>query len=203
MKLLVGLTGGIGSGKSTIAARFKELGAVVVDTDEISHRLTAAGGAAMPAIAQEFGPEFLRPDGALDRAVMRRCVFSDPGARRRLERILHPLIRREAVDEVNQGSGPYAVLVVPLLLETGAYRDLVHRVLVVDCPVDQQIERTMRRSGLARPEVEAIIGAQVTREERLERADDVVDNGGPRGAALAQVDLLHRRYLDLAASARA
>jgi dephospho-CoA kinase len=199
---LVGLTGGIGSGKSTVARRLEELGATVVDTDEISHQLTAPGGAAIPTIKREFGDDFLRPDGSLDRDRMRTRVFSDAASRRRLEAILHPLIRRMARSQVQRGSGPYAVLVVPLLMETGAYREFIQRILVVDCPVEDQIERTMRRSKLSRPQVESIIAAQIGREERLAQADDVIDNGGSPERALAQVELLHCRYVELAAAAR-
>lgn len=198
--MVVGLTGGIGSGKSTVAQRLRELGATVIDTDEISHRLTAAGGDAMPAIRRTFGDAFVQPNGALNRPAMRQHAFSHPEARRQLEGILHPLIREEALGAARQGRGPYTVLVVPLLLETGAYATLIDRMLVVDCPVSQQIERTMRRSGLTRPEVEAIVAAQAPREQRLARADDVIDNGGTLAATIAQVDRLHRRYCEVAAS---
>lgn len=203
MSLLVGLTGGVGSGKSTVARRLQELGAAVVDTDEIAHRLTGPGGGAMAEIAREFGPAFVRPDGALDRAAMRRRAFSDPDARRRLEAILHPMIRVEALAEVARAAGAYIVLVVPLLLETGAYRDQVQRVLVVDCPEELQIERAMRRSSLTREQVEAIVAAQLPRERRLALADDVVDNSGTMEAALAQAERLHRRYLALAGAGSA
>jgi dephospho-CoA kinase len=202
VSLLVGLTGGVGSGKSTVAHRLQELGAAVVDTDEIAHRLTGAGGAAMAAIAREFGDAYVRADGGLDRPAMRRLAFADPEARRRLESILHPLIRGEALAEVARATGPYTVLVVPLLLETGAYRGQVQRVLVVDCPVELQIERTMQRSGLTLGEVEAIVAAQLPRARRLAQADDVVDNSGPIEAARTQAERLHRRYLELAEARR-
>jgi dephospho-CoA kinase len=156
----------------------------------------------MAAIAREFGDAYVRADGGLDRPAMRRLAFADPEARRRLESILHPLIRGEALAEVARATGPYTVLVVPLLLETGAYRGQVQRVLVVDCPVELQIERTMQRSGLTLGEVEAIVAAQLPRAQRLAQADDVVDNSGPVEAARAQAERLHRRYLELAQARR-
>lgn len=200
MTYCVGITGGVGSGKSRAASMFGELGAGVVDTDEISHRLTASGGAAMPDIVAAFGSSAAAADGSLDRAAMRQRVFADPQARSRLEGILHPLIRRTARAEVNASAAPYVLLVVPLLLETGAYRDIVQRVLVVDCDEALQVSRTMARSRLDEAAVRAIMAAQLPRDRRLARADDVISNDGDIGQLRQQVAALHRKYLGLAAS---
>ncbi|MCO5108518.1 MAG: dephospho-CoA kinase [Burkholderiaceae bacterium] len=194
-RLLVGLTGGIGSGKSTVADLFAARGAAVVDTDAIAHELTAPGGAAIAAIRAEFGDAAIRADGALDRDAMRERAFADPGARRRLEAILHPMIRAESRRRLDVAEGPYALLVVPLLVESGDRAGGVDRILVVDCPVEVQVERVMRRSGLSRARVETILAAQASRAQRLAAADDVIDNGGPPDALDAQVEALHRRYL--------
>ncbi len=200
MPFCVGLTGGIGSGKSRAAALFAESGAAVVDTDAISHELTRADGAAIPAIRAAFGAAVIAADGSLDRAAMRARVFSDPGERQRLENMLHPLIRDRARERVLQSVAPYVLLVVPLLLETGAYRDLVDRVLVVDCTESQQIARTMARSGLAEDAVRAIMAAQLPRAERLAHADDVIRNDGDLAHLQARVLNLHRQYLRLGAA---
>ncbi|WP_017777110.1 dephospho-CoA kinase [Paraburkholderia kururiensis] len=195
----VGLTGGIGSGKSTVADLFAARGVPVVDTDFIAHRITAPGGLAMPPIVAEFGPSFAAADGSLDRARMRSLVFSDDSARKRLEAITHPLIRAEADRERREAQGPYVIVVVPLLVESGDWKTRVDRVLVVDCAVETQIERVMKRNGFTREQVLAIIARQVSREARLTAADDVVVNDGSSIDALtAQVETLHRRYLALA-----
>jgi dephospho-CoA kinase len=195
----VGLTGGIGSGKSSAARIFAELGAAVVDTDDIAHQLTGAGGLAVPAIASEFGEDYLAADGALDRAKMRHLVFSDPAARERLERILHPLIRAESHARIAAATHPYVIVVVPLLLETGAYRTLIQRILVVDCEEALQIRRTMERSGLSEAGVRAIMATQVPRATRLAAADDVLNNDTDRAALRRSVETLHAHYLKLAA----
>lgn len=198
MVYCVGLTGGIGCGKTTVARLFAELGVGVVDTDEIARELTGANGAAMDAIRAAFGREFITPDGALDRAVMRRLVFADAAARARLERILHPLIRTRAMTAVAKIDAPYALLVVPLLLETQGYRELVQRVLVVDCDERLQVARTMARSHLTEHEVRAIMANQLARAERLRGADDVIVNDGDLDSLRAQVGKLHCTYLELA-----
>ena len=198
---IVGLTGGIGSGKSAVADRFAARGAAVIDTDHIAHELTGPGGAAMAAIEAAFGAGVVAADGRLDRAAMRSLAFGDPQARRRLEAILHPMIRdlTDARARAALAAGaPYAVLGIPLLVEAGNARSRVDRVLVVDCPPEVQIGRVMARSGLDRAEVERILAAQATREARLAVADDLIDNGGPLDALAPQVDALHRRYLALA-----
>lgn len=192
---VVGLTGGIGSGKSAAAARFAQLGASVVDTDEIAHQLTRPGGAALPELRRVFGAEILTSDGALDRAAMRARVFSDAAARQLLESVLHPLIRAESEQRVRAGSlAPYVVLVVPLLVESAGYRGRCDRIAVVDLPEAMQIERVMQRSGLTREQVEAIMAAQAARAQRNAIADDLIDNSGDIAALHRQVDALDCRY---------
>lgn len=201
MTFCVGLTGGVGSGKSTAAEMFAALGPAVVDTDAISRELTAARGAAMAAVREQFGPEFVAADGSLDRERMRRLVFADAAAKKRLEGILHPMIRAEARARLSAAQAPYVILVVPLLLETGAYRDLVDRVLTVDSREEQQVERVALRSGLSENEVRAIMAAQLSRAERRARADDVLSNDGSIESLQRQVAGLHDRYLALARAA--
>ena len=193
----VGLTGGIGCGKSTVADLFAELGASIVDTDVIAHSLTAPHGLAMPAILAEFGPDFATPEGALDRARMRTLVFSDATARTRLEAILHPRIRDATAAAAAIATGPYVIYVVPLLIESGAWRERVSRVLAIDCSEDTQVARVMRRSGLTADAVRAIMAAQVTRQQRLTAADDVIGNDDGVEALRPQVERLHKRYLAL------
>lgn len=194
MKLAIGLTGGIGSGKSTVASILEALGATIVDTDEIARRLTASGGAAMDRVGAEFGPAYVGADGSLDRAAMRALAFKDPAARARLEAILHPAIRAAADEALAAASGAYAVAVVPLLYETRGYLDRVSRVLVVDCPEGLQIERTAARSNIAADEVRAIMAAQWPRWRRLQVADDVVWNGAGPLALQSQCARLHVTY---------
>ena len=201
MPFCVGLTGGIGSGKSAASDRFGELGAGVVDTDEISRELTVPAGAAIEEIRNQFGPEFVTAEGGLDRARMRRLVFADAAARRKLEAILHPLIRARTRAAIAAAAQPYVVVVVPLLLETGACAELVQRVLVVDCEEAEQIRRTMARSGLSAGEVREIMATQLPRAERLRRADDVLANNGDLPALQRRVAQLHAQYLDLARAA--
>ena len=194
----VGLTGGIGCGKTTVADMFGALGASIVDTDQIAHALTAPHGAAMPALLAEFGADFAAPDGALDRAKMRQLVFSDPGARARLEAILHPRIREATAAAAAIASGAYVIFVVPLLIESGTWADRVTRVLAIDCPEDMQVARVMARNGLTEEQVRAIMAAQVTRAQRLAAADDVVVNDDGLDALLPQVERLHAFYVDQA-----
>jgi dephospho-CoA kinase len=207
MPLVIALTGGIGSGKSSVAGMLAELGATVIDTDEIAHRLTAAGQPGARAIGGHFGTQYLNADGALDRNRMRELVFSDAQAKKRLEGLLHPMIRAEvalqmaaAGDAAAKGTtAPYIVLVVPLLIETGAYRDLARRVLVIDCDEHRQVARVIQRSGLSTEAVRAIMASQVSRVQRLEHADDVVHNDGDLTALRCSVEALHLKYLALAA----
>ena len=196
-RALIGLTGGIGSGKSTVADAFAALGAGVVDTDQIAHRLTAPNGAAMPAIVAEFGPTITDSTGAMDRSVMRGIVFSDPLARKRLEAILHPMIGAESTRALEAVDGPYRIVVVPLLVEGRHWRSRVDRILVVDCPRALQIARVIQRSGLALEQIEAILDAQATREERLAQADDVIDNSGLPAELPGQIQALHATYCQL------
>ena len=200
-RFVVGLTGGIGSGKSAAADHFAALGAGLVDTDLIAHRLTAPGGHALDALRAAFGAEIVGADGAMDRTVMRARAFADPAARQRLEGILHPLIRAEAAAQVAAlFAAPYVVLVVPLLVESGHYRNYCQRICVVDCPEALQVERVTRRSGLTAEQVRAIMAAQASRQERLSAADDVIDNSGDVASLHRQVEALHTRYSTLASA---
>lgn len=198
--LLIGLTGGIGSGKSLAADRFAVNGAAIVDTDVIAREQTAPGGDAMAAIRSAFGARFVDAGGALDRAAMRSYVFEHPGQRRRLEAILHPLIRERAMERamLARATSPYVIIAVPLLVESGAWRGLLDRVLVIDAPVTTQIDRVVRARGLADAEVARIVAQQAPRRSRIAAADDVLYNGGPAEALAARVDRLHRFYLDAA-----
>jgi dephospho-CoA kinase len=196
--LVVGLTGGIGSGKSRVAAAFAARGADVLDADDVAHAVSRHGAPGHRAIVQSLGPEFVGADGELDRAKLRGRAFEDPAFRRRLEALLHPLIAARIEDGIALWHGPYGLLVVPLLLERGGLRTRVARVLVVDCPEDEQVRRVRLRSGLAEDEVRAIMATQLTRAERLAQADDVIDTAGPDADIEPQVDRLDRRYRELA-----
>ncbi|UCV28038.1 dephospho-CoA kinase [Ferribacterium limneticum] len=196
---VVGLTGGIGSGKSTVADLFVEQGATLVDTDAIAHELTGVGGAAMPALVAEFGAAVAAVDGAMDRAAMRQLVFADPSARVRLEGILHPLIRQLSAERCRAAGSPYVILAVPLLVESGTYRERCDRIVVVDCPESLQIERVMARNGMLVDEVKAIMAVQATRQQRLAVANDVVVNDADQAKLHVQVAVLHRKYLMLSA----
>jgi len=198
--LVVGLTGGIGSGKSAAADEFARLGAAIVDTDLIAHQLTGSGGLAIPGIKKLFGEDAIGPDGAMDRKKMRDHVFADPQAKRKLEALLHPLIREESARRIAAARAPYVVHVVPLLIESPDYRRRVDRVLVVDVPEDTQVARVRSRSGLSEDEVRAIMRTQAPRAERLAAADEVLDNGGSRDALRTQVAALHQKYLQFARS---
>ena len=198
MPFTVGLTGGIGCGKSSAARMFAECGIQVVDTDAIAHQLTALGGPALAAIRRQFGPDIFASDGSLDRTQLRKRVFSDAQAKKNLEALLHPMIRAEALRQLARCGSPYAVLVVPLLFETGELRDRVQQVLVVDCDERQQIIRAMSRSRLSEAEVRAIMSAQLSRAARLKLADDVLSNDSSFAHLQQQVEALHRKYLKLA-----
>ncbi|HET8876282.1 MAG TPA: dephospho-CoA kinase [Casimicrobiaceae bacterium] len=199
---LVGLTGGIGSGKSEVAAAFAARGVDVLDADEIAHAISKRGEAGHLAVVESLGREFLRADGELDRAALRRRAFDDATFRRDLEHLLHPLIAARLEDAIGDFRGPYGLLVVPLLLERGGLRKRVSRVLVVDCPEQEQIRRVQLRSGLPADEVRRIMATQLPRGERLAEADDVLDNSGPRSAIEPQVARLDRHYRALSAKAR-
>jgi dephospho-CoA kinase len=198
--LLIGLTGGIGSGKSTVATLFEQLGARIIDTDELSRTLTRSGGAAIAAIRETFGTEYIDGSGALDRNKMRALIFTQPAAKQKLEAILHPLIRlasRQLAEAPTRA--PYTLVVVPLLFETQGYQGWLHRTLAVDCPEETQLARTMQRSGLARADVQAIIAQQISRAERLALADDIIRNETDLPALSAQVAQLNKKYLTIAA----
>lgn len=198
-RLRIGLTGGIGSGKSAVADLLAALGAAIVDADAVSHQLTASGGRAMPALIEAFGTGICDARGALDRATMRERVFHDPQTRTRLESILHPLIGDAMRDAAARAVGDYLVLVVPLLVEhLDRWRPLIDRLCVVDCPEATQIARVTARSGLAPETLAAILAAQATRAQRLAAADDLIDNSGDRQALMAQVSALHAKYRTLA-----
>ena len=195
---LIGLTGGIGSGKSEVAAAFAALGADVLDADEIAHAISRRGEAGHRAVVESLGASFVGADGELDRAALRLRAFDDPAFRRDLEQLLHPLIAARLEDAIGGLTGPYGVLVVPLLLERGGLRKRVARVLVVDCPEPEQMRRVQLRSGLAADDVRKIMATQLPRADRLAAADDVIDNSGPREALAPQVEGLDRRYRELA-----
>jgi len=197
-RLIVGLTGGIGSGKSTVARRFAALGVPVIDADVIAREVVAPGEPCLEAIVDLFGEGVLDEKGCLNRRKLREQVFMDNDARHRLEAILHPAIRTRMLERLSQIDAPYAVLVIPLLLEAGQ-RDLVDRVLVVDTPPDMQVVRAGRRDGVAPEEVRRIMGAQIGREDRLAAADDVLYNSGDLDSLLRQTDALHEHYSKLAA----
>lgn len=198
MVYAVGVTGGIGCGKSSAARLFAELGASIIDTDEIAHGLTRHGQPALTRIAHTFGNAFIQADGNLDRSKMRHLVFSDAEAKRRLEDILHPLIKQQVTCAMDKCNAGYALLIVPLLMETGHYDDLIQRTLVVDCDEPQQIARTIARSHLSAAEVQAIMATQVSRKIRLARADDVLQNNGTIEHLKPQIVQLHQKYLQLA-----
>ncbi|MGE5639953.1 MAG: dephospho-CoA kinase [Clostridia bacterium] len=196
-KFIVGLTGGIGAGKSAAAEEFARLGATVVDTDAIAHALTAPGGAALGEIERAFGRGFIAENGAMDRRKMREHVFADPHARRLLEGILHPMIREESARRIADAAGPYVVHVVPLLVESGEYGRRVDRILVVDTTEETQLER-VRARGLSEEAARAIVKSQVARADRLAAADDVLDNSGTLQALRRRVGELHEKYLQFA-----
>ena len=195
---IIGLTGGIGSGKSAAADCFARLGATIVDTDAIAHALTAPDGLAIPRIRAEFGDTIIRADGALDRDAMRALVFSDHTARQRLESILHPMIAAESERQCVSAPSPYVIYAVPLLIESPHARARCARICVVDCAVETQVQRVKARNNLAEEQIRAIIAAQVSREARLAAADDIIDNNGEFAALAPQVAHLHETYLLLA-----
>ncbi|MFO1316386.1 MAG: dephospho-CoA kinase [Burkholderiales bacterium] len=199
MPYVVGLTGGIGSGKSEVTRAFAALGVPVADADAAAHAVTARGEAGFDAVVAEFGAQARGPDGGLDRDWLRRTVFADATARKRLEALLHPLIGARLDAEIGRWRGPYGILSVPLLIERGNLMSRVARILVVDCPEEEQVRRVVARSGISEFDVRAIMATQLPRAERLARADDVIDNGGPLAALAPQVARLDARYRELAA----
>jgi dephospho-CoA kinase len=198
--LVIGLTGGIGSGKSAVSDAFAALGIEVTDTDRLAHSLTAPAQPGHAAVVAAFGRDILQRDGTLDRAALRAKVFADDASRAQLESVLHPLIRTAAARHIANWRGPYGILVVPLLLERGGLAGVVRRVLVVDCSEDQQVRRVMGRTGMSEEDIRAIKATQSTRAARLARADDVIDNSGPVEAIAPRVRELDQRYRTLAAT---
>ncbi|HET7774705.1 MAG TPA: dephospho-CoA kinase [Burkholderiaceae bacterium] len=196
--MLIGLTGGIGSGKSAVADALQMLGADVIDADAISHALTASGGAALPAIRAAFGDEAIATDGALHRAWMRERVFADEHLRQQLNGILHPMIREQCLARIAQRRGSYRLLVVPLMVESGHWLGMLDRLLVVDCTEDMQVQRVRTRSGLDADAVRAIMARQASRAQRCAAADDIIFNGGSLADLRDQAAALHARYCTMA-----
>ncbi|ANB01313.1 dephospho-CoA kinase [Ectothiorhodospira sp. BSL-9] len=195
--LTVGLTGGIGSGKSTVGRLFQEHGAALIDSDVVARQVVEPGSEGLERLRKAFGETILDAQGHLDRAAMREVIFQNSQARHRLESLLHPMIWAEIDRQKSETNAPYCMLVIPLLVESGA-QERVDRVLVVDCPEDRQRSRASARDGVSPQQIQAILDAQATRTQRLAAADDVIDNSGATGALANRVEELHRRYLDLA-----
>jgi dephospho-CoA kinase len=196
----LGLTGGIGSGKSSVASFLAKKGAAIIDTDQIAHEITGPKGLAIEAIMKAFGADFIAHDGSLNRSKMRELVFSNPSAKRRLEDITHPLIRQEAVIQAKRAierGAPYIVFVVPLLLESGSWMKNLDHIAVVDCPDELRIQRVMQRSKLDRATILGIMANQARREDRLAIANTILNNDGDLISLEAQVDHLHQKMLDL------
>lgn len=196
-KLVVGLTGGIGSGKSAVCREFERLAVPIVDADVVAREVVAPGSPGLEAVIAAFGHGILAPNGEIDRRELRRLIFDDNDKRARLEAILHPRIRERIHEQLALARTPYCILCVPLLVEKGGY-DNVNRILVIDCPTEVQIERVMVRDNLTRQQVEAIMRSQATRDERLRLADDVIENSDRLEALRAQVEALHAKYTAIA-----
>mgnify|MGYP000676811738 CR=1 FL=1 len=197
---LIGLTGGIGSGKTAVSDLLGALGAGVIDTDLISHQITAPGGKAIPLIAKAFGADFIDPQGALIRPKMRAVVFEDPNVRKVLEQITHPLIQEETSKQALQlakSGAPYLVFVVPLLIESGSWIKLIDYLVVVDCSEETQIQRVMHRNNMTRVEVENILKAQTSRNTRLAAANSVIENQGKLDELKSAASKLHQQLLKI------
>lgn len=194
-QLTLGLTGGIGSGKSVAADRFQSLGAQVVDADLIAREVVEPGEPALEAIAHHFAPSILLDDGRLNRSKLREIIFSESAAKQWLEDLLHPIIRERIIHRLSErgGNTPYAILVSPLLLETDQSA-LVQRIIVVDCPTDMQLKRASLRDNTDTAQIKAIMATQLTREQRLARADDILHNDGDLEHLYQQIDRLHQHY---------
>lgn len=195
--LIIGLTGGIASGKSTVAARFAALGVPIIDTDDIARELVAPGQPALSDISTQFGAQALRPDGQLNRAWLRQHIFASERARAALNAIMHPRIHAQVaarLTALSQAKHAYAIVVIPLLIETPRYDELIDRILVVDTPEDEQLRRVMQRDGIDPAQAQAILRAQATRAQRLTRADDVIDNSHDPSTLAPQITRLHQRY---------
>ena len=194
-QLVVGLTGGIGSGKTAVSNRLQALGATIIDTDEIAHSLTKVGGLAMPDIQKTFGEEALLPDGSMNRDYMRALVFKDPGKRIELEKILHPKIRELVQQYLNAGAPLYFVLVVPLLFEKGGWGELMDEIIVVDCPEEQQVRRVIQRNGWPETQVRTVMQNQATRERRRAGATLVIENNGDLAELIEKIDFMHQKLI--------
>lgn len=195
--LRIGLTGGIGCGKSSVSAIFRELGAAIVDSDVIARQIVHPGSEALTEITRRFGSEVLNRDGSLDRARMRKLVFHDANKRQELEALLHPLIRQEMLRQIAALDCTYVIVAIPLLLEKG-WQELLDRILVVDCSEEQQLERSGSRDGSTADTIRRIINSQIGRRERLAAADDIIDNSGSIDSLRPQIEALHKRYLEMA-----
>ncbi len=196
--LRVGLTGGIGSGKSMVAGMFQQLGITIIDADIIAYQLVAPGTPLLEQIIQSFGAEYLREDGSLDRKSLAECVFSQPEQKQILEALIHPQVREHIQQQLDQRlTEPYVIVVIPLLLETG-YHDLIDRILVVDCTPEQQLQRVLQRDQREPAQIERIMRQQVSREQRLVQADDVLNNSTDPADTQTQVEKLHQTYCQLA-----
>lgn len=195
---LIGLTGGIGSGKSTAAQHFRDLGIDVVDVDAVSRAVTAAGGAAIEAVREAFGEEAVDATGAMNRAYIRELVFENPTERKQLESILHPVIQRESLKALEAANSAYCIVDIPLLFESGFWKNKVDRILVIDVPQEVQIGRVKERSGLTDERILSIIRAQTPRGERIRQADDIISNTLGREDLQRAVELLHQKYLSVA-----
>ena len=197
MTFVVGLTGGIGCGKSSTSQFFSDLGIDVIDTDVIARQLTQPNGSAISLIQNTFGSSIIAADGTLDRNKMRDLVFANSELRHKLEQILHPLILKAVIRRIKQSQAPYVIVVIPLLFETNDYNHLIQHILVIDCDEQQQLLRTMERSNLSEQKVRSIMATQVTRETRIQKADDVILNNQDIEYLKAQILLLHHKYLAL------
>jgi len=197
MSLIIGLTGGIGSGKTSATRFFAAEGIAIIDADTIAHELTGAQGDAIPNIKKYFGVDFITKNGKLDRKKMKNRIFSDINSRKKLEKILHPLIQAEIMHRIETAFSPYIIVVAPLLLETGDYCETVTRILVVDCNEECQISRTVSRDGLSKEDVRTIMATQKPRQERLNQADDVIVNDTDISSLQEKVKLQHNKYLSL------
>ena len=197
MTFVVGLTGGIGCGKSSASQFFSDLGIDVIDTDIIARQLTQPNGSAISLIQNTFGSSVITADGALDRNKMRDLVFANSESRHKLEQILHPLILKAVIRRIKQSQAPYVIVVIPLLFETNDYNHLIQHILVIDCDEQQQLLRTMERSNLSEQKVRSIMATQVARETRIQKADDVILNNQDIEYLKAQILLLHHKYLAL------
>ena len=194
--LKIGLTGGIGSGKTTIAELFADFGTPIIDADDIAHQLTRPHQPALSKIQEQFGDCVITTDGSLNRSQLKQLIFANPVYKKKLEAILHPLIFAEISHQITELNADYVILSIPLLLETGQY-DFVDRILVVDVPVEVQIERVNARDLLSNATIQAIIDSQISRAQKLKAADDIIDNSGAPMLLAEQVKKLHNYYLSL------